>query len=226
MSPQISQITQIKSFSIQRSAFSMFLIALCLFASVANAFAESATVAPAADSSTGSWTTTPLWSKVNEDIDSPNATVIVSGNNPGTPSNDVVFTVTCPGDLATITEANLRIRAREQGNSGRSISFAVSWSASGSTNFNTGNLTSSLANYASGNQTGLSVSKSTCDASTISVAPTTTGSGPGEKAEIDAFNLDIVYTVASGPATVPRRIQLGLAGAGLVAAMSRPAGIQ
>lgn len=162
-------------------------------------YAATAFVAPDADNATGSWTTTPLFSKVNEDIDTPDGTVITSSNNPSTPTNDVIFDVTCPADVETITEANLRIRAREQGSSGRTISFAVSWSATAATDFNTGTLTATLANYASGNQTGLSISKATCDASTIKVAPTTSGTGPAEKAEIDAFNIDIVYTPAAPP---------------------------
>ena len=171
-------------------------------------WAATATVVPTGDNSTGSWTTAPLWSSVDDDIDSPDAAVITSGNNPSTPSNDVIFNVTCPSDVGTITEANLRIRAREQGSSSRSIGFAVSWSATTATNFNTGNLTSSLANYASGNQTGLSISKSTCDSSTFKVAPTTSGSGPAEKAEIDSFNLDITYTVAANQPPLRRTITL------------------
>ena len=138
----------------------------------------------------------------------PDAAVITSGNNPSTPSNDVIFNVTCPSDVGTITEASLRIRAREQGNSGRTISFAISWSATAATDFSTGALTSSLANYSSGNKTGLSISKSTCDSSTFKVAPTTSGSGPAEKAEIDSFNLDITYTVAANQPPLRRTITL------------------
>lgn len=171
-------------------------------------WAAAGTVAPTGDNTTDSWSTTPLWSKVNEDIDSPNGTVIVSGNNPGTPANDVIFTVTCPSDVGTITTANLRIRAREQGNSGRTISFAVSWSATTATNFSTGNLTATLANYESTNQTGLSITKSTCDASTIKVAPTTSGTGPAENAEVDAFNIDITYTGAANQPPLRRTITL------------------
>lgn len=170
--------------------------------------AATAAVAPSSDNSTGSWITAPLWPSVDDDIDSPDGTVITSGNNPSTPTNDVVFNVTCPSDVGTISEANLRIRAREQGASSRTISFAVSWSATASTDFNTGALTSSLSNYASGNKTGLSISKSTCDSSTFKVAPTTSGSGPAEKAEIDTFNLDITYTVAANQPPLRRTVTL------------------
>ena len=189
--------------SFLRPACSVFLCLfciLCLFCLLL--WAATATVVPTGDNTTGSWITTPLWQSVDDDIDSPDAAVITSGNNPTTPTNDVIFNVTCPSDVGTITEANLRIRARELGNSSRTIRFAVSWSATTATDFNTGNLTSSQANYASGNKTGLSISKSTCDSSTLKVAPTTAGSGPAEKAEIDSFNLDITYTAANQP---PRR---------------------
>jgi hypothetical protein len=168
-------------------------------------WALNAFVAPDGDNSTGSWSSTPLWSKVDEDIDSPDGTVISSPNNPSSPSNDVVFDVTCPSDVDTVTAANLRVRARKAGG-GRDESFAVSWSATAATNFNTGVLTTGLANYASGNKTGLSISKSSCDASTITIAPTTSGGGPATSSEIDAVNLDLTYTAATAQAPLSRRM--------------------
>ena len=134
---------------------------------------------------------------MDDDIDAPDGTLIVSPNNPKNPENNLTFDVTCPGDVGTITEANLRIRAREQGGA-RSVNMDIKWSATTATDFNTGALTTSFVNYASGNQTGLSISKSSCDASTIRANPTTTGSGSPENAEIDSFNLDITYTAAAG----------------------------
>jgi hypothetical protein len=167
------------------------LISLTALLSVALAAQTAATIAPADDSATGGFSTTPLWSKINEDIDSPDGTVITSGNNP---SAIVTFTVTCPADLETITEANLRLRAR-QNNVSRNISAAVSWSATSATNFNTSTLNkTALQNYASGNQTGLSISKATCDSSTLSFTPTTTGTGAAAQMTVDTFNLDITYT--------------------------------
>lgn len=177
----------------------LITLLICIVGTAVLLWAATAAVVPDGDNTTGSWTTTPLWQSVDEDIDSPDAAIITSPNNPGTPSNDVVFDVTCPSDLDTVTEANLRIRAREQGNSGRTISSAVSWSATTTTDFNTGNLTSTMSNYASGNKTGLNISKATCDASTLKVAPTTAGGGAAERAEIDSFNLDITYTAQTGP---------------------------
>jgi hypothetical protein len=168
-------------------------------------WALTAFVVPDGDNSTGSWSSTPLWSKVDEDIDSPDGTVITSPNNPSSPSNDVVFDVTCPSDLDTVTAANLRIRARKA-SGGRNESFDVSWSATAATKFNTGVLTTSLANYASGNQTGLSMSKASCDASTIRIAPTTSGGGPATDAEIDAVNLDLTYTATTAQAPLGRRM--------------------
>ncbi len=174
-------------------------------------WALTATVAPDGDNTAGGWGTAPLWSKVDDDIDTPDATIITSGNNPGTPTNDVIFDVTCPGDVGTITAANLRIRAREQGNSGRTITLSVSWSATAATTFSTGALTASLADYASTNQTGLSISKATCDASTLKAAPTTTGSGAAENAEIDGVNLDITYDAGAASTVnkvlITRRLQ-------------------
>ncbi|MGH9805169.1 MAG: hypothetical protein ACRD4D_08345, partial [Candidatus Acidiferrales bacterium] len=169
-------------------------------------WAATGTVAPTGDNTTGSWSTAPLWSKVNDDIDAPDGTTISSPTNPATPTNDVIFNVTCPGDTGAITEANLRIRARKSAASGREISFAVSWSATAATNFSTGNLTDTLANYASGNQTGLSISKGTCDASTLKVAPTTSGSGAGRQGLIDSFNLDITYAVSADQPPLRRTI--------------------
>ena len=173
------------------------LLLLALLGCAALLLALTGTVAPDGDNDTGGWSTTPLWSKVDDDIDAPDGTVIVSPNNPSSPSDDVVFDVTCPGDVGTITEANLRLRAREQGGA-RNVSLDLKWSATTTTDFSTGNLTTTMTNYASGNQTGLSISKSTCDASTIRANPTTTGGGSPEKAEIDSFNLDIIYTAAAG----------------------------
>ncbi|OFV98237.1 MAG: hypothetical protein A3F68_10090 [Acidobacteria bacterium RIFCSPLOWO2_12_FULL_54_10] len=146
----------------------------------------------------GSWTTAPLWSKVDDDLDSPDGTVIVSANNLSTPSNDVYFALTCPSDVDTVTAATLRIRAREQGNSGRSISLFTVWSATSSTDVNTGTMSSTLSNYSSSGSS-LSISKATCDSSTLQVRPTTTGSGSAERAEIDGINLDITYSTASSP---------------------------
>ena len=180
-------------------------VAILLLGLAGVLWALTAFVAPDGDNSTGSWSSTPLWSKVDEDIDSPNGTVITSSNYPSSPSNDVVFDVTCPADVDTVTEANLRVRTRKA-SGGRDISFAVSWSATAATNFNTGVLTTSLANYASGNQTGLAVSKSSCDSSTITIAPTTSGGGPATTAEIDTVNLDLTYSAATAKAPLSRRL--------------------
>lgn len=173
------------------------LLLSVLFGCAVLLLALTGTVAPDGDNNTGGWATTPLWSKVDDDIDAPDATVIVSPNNPSSPGDDVVFDLTCPADVGTITDANLRVRAREQGGA-RNVSLDLKWSATTATDFSTGNLTTTLTNYASGNQTGLSISKSTCDASTIRANPTTSGGGSPENAEIDAFNLDITYTAAAG----------------------------
>ena len=168
-------------------------------------WALTAFVAPDGDNTTGSWSSTPLWSKVNEDIDLADGTTITSSNNPSSPSNDVVFEVSCPAGADTITEANLRIRTRKA-SGGRDVSFAVSWSATGATDFNTGVVTTSLANYASGNQTGLAISKSSCDSSTVTIAPTTSGGGPATTVEIDTVNLDISYSEATTRAPLSRRM--------------------
>ena len=67
-------------------------------------------------------------------------------------------------------------------------------------------MTASLANYSSGNQSGLSISKSVCDSSTITIAPTTAGGGPATSAEIDTLNLDLTYSVATEKAPLSRRM--------------------
>jgi hypothetical protein len=180
-------------------------VAILLFAAAGLLWALTGLVAPDGDNSTGSWSTPPLWSKLREDIDSPDGTVITSSNNPSSPTNDLVFDVTCPADLDTATAANLRVRGRKA-SGGRDISFAVSWSATAATNFNTGVLTTSLADYASGNQTGLSISKASCDASTVTISPTTSGGGPATTAEIDTVNLDLTYSGATAQAPLSRRM--------------------
>lgn len=153
-----------------------------------------ATVVPDADNTSGSFVTAPLFSKVNDDIDAPNGTVITSPNNP---SVAAIFDITCPSDMDTATDANLRVRAR-QNNVSRNITLAVSWSATAATNFSTGTLNKTAQqNYASGSIGSLSISKATCDASTLSVTPTTSGTGTAATADIDALNLDITYTVAT-----------------------------
>lgn len=172
-------------------------------------WALSATVAPDGDSAAGSWSPTPLWSRVDDDIDAPDGVVITSSNNPASPANDVIFGVTCPADVGAITDAELRIRARELGNSGRTITLAMNWSATAATDFSTGALTATLANYSSGLKTGLSVSKSQCDASTLKVAPTTAGGGSPENAEVDSLNLEITYDVATGGRKRRRGVVIG-----------------
>ena len=155
--------------------------------------AATATVVPDGDNTSGSFATAPLFSKVNDDIDSPNGTVITSPNNP---SAAVIFDITCPSDTGTVTDANLRIRAR-QNNVSRNITVTASWSATASTNVVTGTLNkTALQDYTSGAIGSLSISKATCDASTISATPTTSGTGTAANADIDAINLDITYTVA------------------------------
>jgi hypothetical protein len=160
-------------------------------------WAATGTVAPDGDNTTGSWTTTPLFSKVNEDIDSPDGTFITSPNNPSS-ANEVIFEVTCPADVGTITEANLRARAKKSASGGREVRLnLVYWSATTATNYQSGNLTTTFEEISSGNKTGLSISKATCDGSTINIVPTTTGTGPGRAINLDTFNLDITYD-ASG----------------------------
>lgn len=171
------------------------LFAILLFCSLL--LADTATVVPDGDNSTDSWSSTPLWSNVDEDIDSPGGDTISSGNNPSSPANNVVFDVTCPANLSELTEANLRVRAQKNNNN-RTLTLALSWSATAATNFNAA-LTTGMANYASGNQTGLSVSKAVCDSSTITIAPATGGgSGQPTSASVDGVNLDITYTASSG----------------------------
>lgn len=170
------------------------LLVLCVPALV---FAATATVVPTGDSSIDTWITSPLWSKVDEDIDSPGGDIITSPTNPATPTNDIVFTVTCPSDVGTITAANLRIRAGVNSVAGKTASVVASWSANAGNNVSTGTLTTTPTNYNT-NQTGLSISGGTCNSSTFKVAPTTAGSGSSVKVNVDAINLDITYTASSG----------------------------
>jgi hypothetical protein len=156
-------------------------------------WAATGTVAPDGDNTTGSWTTAPLFSKVNEDIDAPDGTVINSPNNPATPTNDVIFDITCPSDVGTITEANLRLRSAKSASAGRTIGFTARWSATAATDFSASNINETMTTRASGNQTGLSISKSACDASTLKIETTTSGTGAGRAHVVDTFNLDITY---------------------------------
>ena len=159
---------------------------------------DTATVAPGRDNTTDSWTTTPLWSKINEDIDSPNGTAITSPSNPTSPGDNIVFTITCPGNVQTITEANLRVRANKAQDGARSVHLQAHWSATPSTDFEVVFIPTTMANYASGNKTGLSISKATCDSSTIEIDPSNSGTGSGSKIGIDTYNLDITYTPTGG----------------------------
>jgi len=181
-------------------------LALVLLLCALGLRADTATVVPDGDNSTDAWVSTPLFSKVDDDIDSPDATVVETGNNPSSPANDAVFDITCPAGLSEITEANLRVRARQGNGGARNTALVAVWSATAATNVSTGTLTDSLANYASGNQTGLSISKAACDASTITLQPSTSGGGSPETVEVDAINLDIVYT--AGGAATPQVIMI------------------
>jgi len=190
-----------------RRVESLLALLLCLFASLL-LWAATAAVVPTSDNSTGSWSTAPLWSSVDDDIDSPDGSTIASPTNPATPTNDVIFNVTCPSNVGSISEANLRIRSRKSASGGRTISFTASWSATGATTFSASDINEILANRESGNQTGLSISKSACDASTMKIASSTGGTGGGRQHVADSVNLDITYTVSADQPPLRRTIVL------------------
>lgn len=178
---------------------------LCVFMSLWFAlilWAATATVAPDGDNATGGWSTTPLWENIDEDIDSPDGSVITSPNDPAV-TNEINFTVTCPADVGTITSATLRVRARKSAAGGRNIALStVSWTGAGTLQnpdiaFDTGIMSENLTNFASAS-TPVSVTKAQCDASLMAIVPETTGTGPGRAAVVDTFNLDIVYDAAGG----------------------------
>jgi hypothetical protein len=164
--------------------------------------ASTATVVPTSDTTTDTWTTTPLFSKVAEDIDSHDGTAIVSPNNPVATTNDIVFGVTCPADTGTVTAANLRIYIGETNGGGRTTTGSFTWSATAATNISVADLTGGMAERASGNQTGLSISKATCDASTVTISVNTTGTGKANIISADTVNIDITYT----PSAARRRL--------------------
>lgn len=165
-------------------------------------FAATATLVPDGDKATAAWGAEPLWSKIAEDIDSPDGVVITSPGNPS-PSNTVEFDVTCPADVGLVTGITARLRAREQGKSPRSISLSLRWTPTGTTNIiYTGNLKAEMTDY-NRSQRGMKIDKAACDASTLSVIPNLYGTGPGEFAEIDTINLDLTYTTPAGAVRAP-----------------------
>jgi hypothetical protein len=189
----------------QASGRDLLTALLFIFCWSIGIWASTATVVPTGDSATDSWNSTPLYSKVDEDIDSPGADTISSGSNPTAPGSDIVFTVTCPADVDTITSANLRIYIGETNGGGRTTSGSFTWSATTATNISVANLAGGMAERTSGNQPGLSISKAACDSSTITISTDTTGTGKANVISMDAVNIDITYTATSGPTRWPRR---------------------
>lgn len=171
----------------------VFVLALA----VSVVFASSWTVVPDNDVLTNSWTTTPLWSKIDDDIDSPDGTVITSPDNPSSPADDINFTLTNISD-SLVTDANIRVRTRRSTGS-RNVHLNLSWFTFDGTlllSFNTTDLTDVLEDYASG-VTLVSVVKENFNSSYILAKPVTKDTGTATAIEIDTINLDITTDTTS-----------------------------
>lgn len=97
---------------------------------------------PSADISTGTWTTTPLWEKLDESSPDDTTTEVTTANNPSNVAFEVRVTgITDPEDN---TGHVVRVRVKKSASGGRTINFAftllqgsttiATWSASNVTN--------------------------------------------------------------------------------------------
>lgn len=155
------------------------------------------TSVPDGDQATGSWTTTPLWSDVDDDIDSHDSTVISSPNNPDTASNSIEFTLDDPVPVGTsVDTVELRIRAQKNNNN-RTLDLKVILRDASDvevTSF-TATLTTTMANYTGGAIDVANITKADWGNHDLRIEPTT-GGGAGQPttADVEAVNIDLVTT--------------------------------
>lgn len=166
------------------------------------------TAVPDSDQLSDSWTSTPLWSKVDDDLDAPDGTVIVSPNNPGA-GHEIEFSLDDPVPTGEeVDTVELRIRARKV-SSTKTVTLKVilrDGADAEVASFTTPALSQTLSNYSSGTINVANISKAAWAGYDVRVEPSTTGGGSPNQIEIDALNIDLVTVVASqtiSPSAIP-----------------------
>lgn len=156
-----------------------------------------ATLTPDSDITVASWTTTPLFSKVNEDIDTPDGTTIVNTNRN---QNAVLGQDDSPADVGEVTEVILRLRASGTPDNLHNLRLELMSSDLVTTfaTFETGLvLTSVLADFS--DTTAVSMTKVQIDDTVFRFKTLDPGMvNPGDW-KIDTINNDITYSVAAAP---------------------------
>lgn len=166
------------------------------------------TAVPDSDQLTDAWTSTPLWSKVDDDIDAPDGTVIVSPNNPGA-GQEIEFTLDDPVPAGEeVDTVELRIRARKV-SSTKTMTLKVILRDSADAevaSFTTPALSQTLTNYSGGTINVANIPKAAWADYDVRVEPSTTGGGAPNQIEIDALNVELVTVVATqtiSPSAIP-----------------------
>lgn len=166
------------------------------------------TAVPDSDQITDAWTSTPLWSKVDDDLDAPDGTVIVSPNNPGL-AEAIEFTLDAPVPTGEeVDTVELRIRARKV-SSTKTMTLKVilrDGADAEVASFTTPALSQTLTNYSSGTINVANISKDAWANYDVRVEPSTSGGGSPNQIEIDALNVDLVTVVATqtiSPSAIP-----------------------
>jgi hypothetical protein len=152
-------------------------------------FAASATIVPESDVVTNTWTATPLWSKISEDIDSFDGILITSPLNPSA-ADTITFTLSNISD-GQANSLNIRVRARRSIGA-RTVSLNISWFDKNDgliNSMDTGALSDLMSDYSS--FLSAAASRSVINDSYISVIPSTTGADQSSAIEIDSVNLDL-----------------------------------
>lgn len=172
------------------------LLLLAFF--IPNISYESQRLSPNGDNATGSWTTTPLFSKVNDSPDvGGTGTLISSINNPASPINDLKFNLNDTSTSGLAYKAILKIKALINGASTKIYTLTLQWEYSNGTiigSTTTPTLTTTNTEY----QTTITPSHGNfgsgiINGSVIHLLPSTSGSGTNRKIEIDALSVDLSY---------------------------------
>ncbi|HDZ54819.1 MAG TPA: hypothetical protein ENI19_03085 [Candidatus Nealsonbacteria bacterium] len=158
------------------------------------------TLTPDADLATGTWGLTPLFSKVNEDIDSPDGITISTTSRKDT----VKFGLTdSSADVGTVTAINIRVRISATPDTYHNLDTFVKSSDGAITfaSFSFDSLSPTMTSLTSGD-IAVSMTKAQMDDAIFEIKSADKGKADPGDWVIDATNLDITYTpTAIFPAT-------------------------
>ncbi|MFQ5838864.1 MAG: hypothetical protein ACE5HJ_08830, partial [Thermoplasmata archaeon] len=172
----------------------LVISSIALFAVVPrSAVGDAATLMPDSDISTAAWTPTPLWQRVDENVDSPDGATISASSK-----NEVakLGQTDSPVDVDTVTAVNLRVRANSSAGSAHQLQVELRSSDEATTyaSFQP-TMSTTMTTYSSGDIT-VSMTKAQIDDAILRIQTIDTGQPNAGTWEVDALNNDITYTAA------------------------------